>query len=302
MSTVSLPQIFNIVDGPEDYINVNIAIGQCIATSLDKINSVIDYTDSPFRADMITTSSEETDETSLVEFTTRMGTITGTFLTACNTAIQATRAQKTSETQSYTYLTDTFHDAQTVFFNEYENYLKVYTFLFTNDTDDDATTAPTFTVVTTDTSVTTVVTSTMAGVTPRMNSDTYRPVYSTQWMLLGQLRIVNRVLQYLTNCYQTVTVLIAPTDAKYNSNSTYSSSVIASITSAFSTVISQVTTITTEGSDLLDSFEDWEYLAREGSVDIEATQSAILTALTAFDTAVGTLQTNIDSLNSALEA
>lgn len=291
MSSVSLPQIFNIVDGPEDYINVNIAIGQCIATSLDKINSVIDYTDSPFRANMITTSDAETDATSLVEFTTRMDTVTGTFLTACNTAIQATRAQKTSETQSYTYLTDTFHDAQTVFFNEYENYLKVYTFLFTTST------APTF-----DTSVTTVVTSTMAGVTPQMNSDTYRPVYSTQWMLLGQLRIVNRVLQYLTNCYQTVTVLIAPTDAKYNSNSTYSSSVISSITSAFSTVIGQVTTITTEGSDLLDSFEDWEYLAREGSVDIEASQSAILTALGVFDTAVGTLQTNIDSLNSALEA
>ena len=291
MSSVSLPQIFNIVDGPEDYINVNIAIGQCIATSLDKINSVIDYTDSPFRANMITTSDAETDATSLVEFTTRMDNVTGTFLTACNTAIQATRAQKTSETQSYTYLTDTFHDAQTVFFNEYENYLKVYTFLFTTST------APTF-----DTSVTTVVTNTMAGVTPQMNSDTYRPVYSTQWMLLGQLRIVNRVLQYLTNCYQTVTVLIAPTDAKYNSNSTYSSSVISSITSAFSTVIGQVTTITTEGSDLLDSFEDWEYLAREGSVDIEASQSAILTALGVFDTAVGTLQTNIDSLNSALEA
>ena len=291
MSTVSLPQIFNIVDGPEDYINVNIAIGQCIATSLDKINSVINYTDSPFLANMITTSEAETDETSLVEFTTRMETVTGTFLTACNTAIQATRAQKTSETQSYTYLTDTFHDAQTVFFNEYENYLKVYTFLFTT------TTAPTF-----DTNATTVVTNAMAGVTPRMNSDTYRPVYSTQWMLLGQLRIVNRVLQYLTSCYQTVSVLIAPTDAKYNSNSTYSSSVISSITSAFSTVISQVTTITTEGSDLLDSFEDWEYLAREGSVDIEADQSGILTALTAFDTAIGTLQTNINTLNTALEA
>jgi len=291
MSTVSLPQIFNIVDGPEDYINVNIAIGQCIATSLDKINSVINYTDSPFLANMITTSDAETDETSLVEFTSRMETVTGTFLTACNVAIQTTRAQKTSETQSYTYLTTTFHDAQTIFFNEYENYLKVYTFLFTTNT------APTF-----DTNAPTVVTNTMAGVTPQMNSSTYRPVYSTQWMLLGQLRIVNRALQYLTSCYQTVTVLIAPTDAKYNSNSTYSSSVIASITSAFSTVIGQVTTITTEGSNLLDSFEDWEYLAREGSVDIEADQSAIITALSTFDTAIGTLQTNIDTLNTALEA
>ena len=292
MSTVSLPQIFNIIDGPEDYINVNIAIGQCIATSLDKINSVINYTDSPFLEDMITTSdTDKTDETSLVEFTTRMDTVTSTFLTACNTAIQATRAQKTSETQSYTYLTTTFHDAQTIFFNEYENYLKVYTFLFT------ATNAPSF-----DSNATSVVTSTMAGVAPRLNSTSYRPLYSTQWMLLGQLRIVNRVLQYLTSCYQTVTVLIAPTDAKYNSNSTYSSSVIASITSAFSTVIGQVTTITTEGSDLLDSFEDWEYLAREGSVDIEADQDAIITALNAFDSAVGTLQSNIDTLNSALEA
>jgi hypothetical protein len=291
MSTVSLPQIFNIIDGPEDYINVNIAIGQCIATSLDKIDSVINYTDSPFLVDMITTDSADTDTTSLVEFTSRMNTVTDTFLTACNSAIQTTRSQKTSETQSYTYLTDTFHDAQTVFFNEYENYLKVYTFLFTT------TSAPTF-----DSSATSVVDATMQGVTPRMNSNTYRPLYSTQWMLLGQLRIVNRVLQYLTSCYQTVTVLIAPTDAKYNSNSTYSSSVISSITSAFSTVIGQVTTITTEGSDLLDSFEDWEYLAREGSVDIETSQSEIITALTAFDTAVGTLQTNIDSLNTALEA
>jgi hypothetical protein len=289
--SVSLPQIFNIIDGPEDYINVNIAIGQCIATSLDKINSVIDYTDSPFLANMITTDTEETDATSLVEFTSSMAGVTDTFLTACNSAIQTTRSQKTSETQSYTYLTGTFHDAQTVFFNEYENYLKVYTFLFT------ATTAPSF-----DSSATGVVTTTMQTVTPRMNSDTYRPLYSTQWMLLGQLRIVNRVLQYLTGCYQTVTVLIAPTDAKYNSNSTYSNSVISSITSAFSTVIGQVTTITTEGTDLLDSFEDWEYLAREGSVDIESSQSAIITALTAFDTAVGTLQTNIDTLNTALEA
>lgn len=296
MSTVSLPQIFNIVDGPEDYINVNIAIGQCIATSLDKINSVINYTDSPFKADMITTSDEETGETSLVDFTSRMETVTSTFLTACNTAIQTTRSQKTSETQSYTYLTDTFHDAQTVFFNEYENYIKVYTFLFTTDTE------PSFTVVTTDTSVTTVVTNTMAGVTPRMNSDTYRPVYSTQWMLLGQLRIVNRALQYLTSCYQTVSVLIAPTDAKYNSNSTYSDSVISSITSALSTVIGQVTTITTAGSDLLDSFEDWEYLAREGSVDIDADQGPILEALTAFDTAIATLQTNINTLNSSLSS
>lgn len=289
--SVSLPQIFNIVDGPEDYINVNIAIGQCIATSLDKINSVINYTDSPFLANMITTDSAETDTTSLVEFTSRMDTVTSTFLTACNTAIQETRAQKTSETQSYTYLTTTFHDAQTIFFNEYENYLKVYTFLFTTDT------APTF-----DTNATSVVTTVMAGIIPRMNSDTYRPVYSTQWMLLGQLRIVNRALQYLTSCYQTVTVLIAPTDAKYNSNSTYSSSVISSITSAFSTVIGQVTTITTEGSDLLDSFEDWEYLAREGSVNIEADQIAIITALSTFDTAIGTLQTNIDTLNTALES
>lgn len=289
MSTVSLPQIFNIIDGPEDYINVNIAIGQCIATSLDKIDSVINYTDSPFLVDMITTDSEVTDTTSLVEFTSRMNTVTGTFLTACNTAIQATRAQKTSETQSYTYLTSTFSDAQTLFFIEYENYLKVYTFLFTT------TTAPTF-----DTNATSVVTSTMAAVTPRMNSDTYRPLYSTQWMLLGQLRIVNRVLQYLTSCYQTVTVLIAPTDAKYNSNSTYSSSVISAITSAFSTIIGQVTTITTKGSDLLDSFEDWEYLAREGSVDIEADQATIVTALGAFDTAIGTLQTNIGTFNTAI--
>ena len=291
MSSVSLPQIFNIVDGPEDYINVNIAIGQCVATSLDKINSVINYTNSPFLENMITTADAETDETSLVEFTTRMETVTTTFLTACNTAIQATRAQKTSETQSYTYLTDTFHDAQTVFFNEYENYIRVYTFLFTTST------APTW-----ESSATSVVTSDMQSVTPRMNSDDYKPVYSTQWMLLGQLRMVTRVLQYLTNCYQTVSVLIAPTDAKYNSNSAYSSSVISSITSAFSTVIAQVTTITTEGTDLLDAFEDWEYLAREGSVDIDASQSAIITALNNFDTSIGTLQTNIDSLNTALEA
>lgn len=49
-----------------------------------------------------------------------------------------------------------------------------------------------------------------------MNSDDYKPIYSTQWMLLGQLRMVTRVLEYLTSCYQTFSVLIAPIDAKYS--------------------------------------------------------------------------------------
>ena len=77
MRTVTLVQIFDIVNGPIDYINVNISLGQCIKTSLEKISDAINYTSSPFLVDMVYDASGNAIEDSLlVDFTTSMITQT----------------------------------------------------------------------------------------------------------------------------------------------------------------------------------------------------------------------------------
>ena len=283
MSTVTLAQIFDIVDGPIDYINVNISLGQCIQTSLDKINDAINYTDSPFAVNMIYDSSSgdaEIASTSLVDFTSLMITQTSTFLTACQTALQEARVQQSSTTSSYTFLTSTFATAQEKFIGEYSNYLTTYQHLFT------MVKVPSYNSTYTD-----VVSTTQQGITATLANDSFRPQYSTKWMSSAQLRIVRRVLAYLSDCFQTLIIIVAPTDAKYNSNSTLSNSTIGSITDDFSAVMVKFSSLHTEGSDFVDQLDDWTSVARTTDANIDLIQAPISAALTTFVDHVGNSKT-----------
>lgn len=292
MSSVTLAQIFNIVNGPEDYINVNISLAQCIKSSLAKISDVIDYTNSPFNTDMIYDSSSNdaaVDTTSFVEFTSRMDAATDTFITACNSALQTARESHSSTVSDFSFLYTTFAGAQSLFLAEYQNYIIVYNFLFTR------TGTPTW-----NSSGTSVVTTAIQNITPTDFNNSFRPDFVSQWMNTAQLRIIRRILTYTIDCYQTVSIIIAPTDSKYNGNTSYSSSAISTITSNFVSMMSQISTISNEGSDLVDAFDDWENLAREGSGDITTVQTTIVTELATFVTSIGTLRTTIATLNTAL--
>lgn len=276
MSSVTLAQIFDIVNGPIDYIHINISLGQCIKTSLEKISDAINYTSSPFLVDMVHDSDgNAVADSSLVDFTTTMITQTNTFLSACTTALQAARVQQASTTASYDFLTSTFADAQETFINEYHNYLTTYHFLFT------MTKQPSW-----KTSYQTVVTSAMQ-ITVTLVDDDFRPQFSTKWMSSAQLRIVRRVLGYLSDCFQTLIVIVSPIDAKYNGNSTLSSSVIGTITNAFSTVMTKFSTLHTEGSDFVDQLDDWESVARSTDANIDLIQAPISSALTTFIDHIG---------------
>ena len=277
MSTVTLAQIFDIVDGPIDYINVNISLGQCIKTSLQKISDAVNYTDSPFLVDMVyDASGDAIADSSLVDLTSTMITQTDTFLSACTTALQTARVQQASTTASYDFLTSTFADAQEKFINEYTNYLTAYQFLFT------MVKQPSW-----KSGYESVVTSAMQ-ITVTLVNDDFRPQFSTKWMSSAQLRVVRRVLGYLSNCFQTLVIIVAPIDAKYNGNSTLSSSVIGTITNAFSTVMTQFSTLHTEGSDFIDQVDDWESIARSTDANIDLIQAPISSALTTFIDNVGT--------------
>ena len=303
MSSVTLAQIFNIINGPEDYINVNISLGQCIKTSLEKVSDAINYTSSPFLVDMIYDSTSgnifDTDNegvTSLYQFTTRMISVTDTFLTACTTALQAARTSKSSAVVNFEFLNTTFANAQKLFLVEYQNYLSVYNFLFTmegqvswlEDGDTELITA--------------VVTSAMQGTNVTLIDDSFRTAFATKWMHTGQLRIVRRVLSYLVNCYQTISIITAPINSKYNGNTVYDESVIETITDNFSTIMTQISTLSIEGSDFLDSFDDWESLAREGNADIDTEQNTIVSDLGDFLTAFENLRTATDTMNSSLSS
>lgn len=294
MSSVTLAHIFNIIGGPEDYINVNISLGQCIKTSLEKVSDAINYTDSPFLVDMIydsTNSDSAVDTTSLAEFTSRMITATDTFLTACTTALQAARTSKSSAVVNFDFLNSTFTDAQKLFLVEYQNYLNVYNFLFTMTGQ-----------VSWLADGTAVVTSAMQGTTATLIDDDFRTAFATKWMHTGQLRIVRRVLSYLVDCYQTISVITAPINSKYNGNTVYDGSVIETITDNFATIMTQISTLNIEGSDVIDSFDDWESLAREGNADIETAQTTIVSDLGTFITAFGTLRTATDTMNTSLSS
>lgn len=276
MSTVTLAQIFDIVNGPIDYINTNISLGQCIKTSLQKISDAINYTSSPFLVDMVyDASGDAIQDSSLVDLTTSMITQTDTFLSACTTALQTARVQQASTTASYDFLTSTFADAQETFINEYTNYLTAYQFLFT------MVKQPSW-----KSGYESVVTSAMQ-ITVTLVNDDFRPQFSTKWMSSAQLRVVRRVLSYLTDCFQTLVVIVAPIDAKYNGNSTLSSSVIGTITNAFSTVMTQFSTLHTEGSDFVDQVDDWESIARSTDANIDLIQAPISSTLTTFIDNVG---------------
>lgn len=275
MSTVTLAQIFDIVNGPIDYINVNISLGHCIKTSLEKISDAINYTSSPFLVDMVhDASGNAIEDSSLVDLTTSMITQTDTFLSACTTALQTARVQQSSTTSDYDFLTSTFAEAQETFMNEYTNYLTAYQFLFTMVKQPSWKTSDQ------------VVTSAMR-ITVTLVNDDFRPQFSTKWMSSAQLRVVRRVLSYLTDCFQTLVVIVAPIDAKYNSNSTLSSSVIGTITNTFSNVMTQFSTLHTEGSDLVDQLDDWESVARSSDANIDLIQAPISSALTTFIDNVG---------------
>jgi len=269
MSSVTLAQIFDIVNGPIDYINVNISLGQCIKTSLEKVSDAINYTSSPFLVDMVHSSVDGSaiEDSSLVDFTTSMISQTDTFLSACTTALQAARIQQSSSTANYDFLTTTFADAQENFIGEYINYLTTYQFLFT------MTKQPSW-----NTSYQSVVTSTMQ-ITVTLVNDDFRTQFSTKWMSSAQLRIVRRVLGHLINCFQTLVIIVAPIDAKYNSNSTLSSSVIGTITDAFSAMMVTFSSLHSEGSNLIDQVDDWESIARSNDANIDLIQAPISSAL-----------------------
>lgn len=299
MSSVTLAQIFNIINGPEDYINVNISLAQCIKTSLEKVSDAINYTDSPFLVDMIydsTNSDSVVDTTSLVEFTTRMITETDTFLTACTTVLHAARVSKSAAVADFTFLHSTFADAQKLFLVEYQNYLNVYHFLFTM-------TGQVSWLEDTTTGITTnVVTASMQTTTATLIDDDFRTTFATKWMGTAQLRIVRRVLSYLVDCYQTISIITAPINSKYNGNTVYDGSVIETITDNFSTIMTQISTLSIEGADFVDSFDDWESLAREGNADIDTAQTTIVADLGTFVSAIETLRTTTDTMNSSLSS
>lgn len=268
MTVVTAAQIFQIVNGIDDYIKVNISLAQCIRDSLSQVQDL--SSSAPYTSNMcFSDSSTEVSSSSLSTFTGNMITATNTFLDACATALQANKATKSDAAPSFTFLTTTFHTAQGEFLQEFHNYLVAFS-LTLDQVEQPNWIATTGKVVVSDT----IRTTTLYLVTKSDAHDFNVGVASN-----NALRRYKRMIEHLSGCYTTVGIMVSVIKGKYSSNSNFSGTSIATLASTLTTLTTYVNTLSNEGNDWLNSYNDWYPEAREGATVINYQQATMLATL-----------------------
>ena len=271
MTVVAAAQIFQIINGVDDYIKVNTSLAQCIKDSLAQIADLSNT--APYTSDMCFEDVDGTttaiDGTSLNDFTNSMITATNTFLDACATAQQANKLSKSDYAPTFTFLTSTFHTAQTEFLQEFSNYLTAFGLTLDqveqpawNDTTGDA-----------------VASATLQGKTlvliTKNDSHDFNVASSTNLAL----RRYRRMIGHVTSCYTTVAIMISVIKGRYSNNSNFSGTCLGTLASDFTTLNDYVNTLSNEGNDWLITYDDWFPEAREGGSVLNYQQSSMLAAL-----------------------
>jgi hypothetical protein len=270
MTVVKTAQIFEIVNGNEDYITFNTSLAQCVNDSLQQVQDLTNT--APFTSNMCYTDSSTElsgSDTSLYDFTTRMITATGTFLTACATAQQANRAARVETAPTFTYLTTTFYNAQVEFLKEFNNYLVAIS-LTLNMVEQPQWISTTGNVVATSA----IQDATLYLVTSSDSQD-----FNIGSASNDALRKYNRVIEHLTQCYTTVGIMNSVIKGKYSNNSNFTGTPIATLASTFTNLLNYVNTVANEGNDWNNSFDDWLTEARDGTTQINYQQGSVLASL-----------------------
>lgn len=266
MSTVTKAQIFQIVNGIDEYIKSNLSLAQCIKDSLEQVLDLSDV--APFNVNMAYSGGSAITSSSINSFTSSMITVTNTFITACATAIQANIASKSEANPDFTFLNTTFAASQVTFISEFTNYLTTFTLTY------DMVEQPSWLTSDTD-----VVGTSITGVTLNLYTKSDQKSTNIGVMTDNQLRRYARIIKHLVNCYVTVGIIVAGTKGKYSNNSSYSSTAIATITSNFTNLLNYINTVSNDGNEWLNAFDDWYTEAREGALNIDYQQASLLSSL-----------------------
>lgn len=270
MTVVKVAQIFEIVNGNEDYINVNTSLAQCVKDSLEQVKDLTNA--APYTSDMCYTDANTVlsgQDTSLNDFTNNMLTATNTFLDACATALQANKAASSDASPSYTYLTTTFSNAQLEFIKEFHNYLVAVSFTV------DMVQQPKWISTTGEV----VANSTIQGTTLYLITSSDAHDFNVGVSSNAALRKYKRVIEHLTDCYTNVGIMVSVIKGKYSNNSNFTGTSIATVASNLTDLINQINTISNDGREWLNKFEDWILEAREGSTQVNYQQASMLAAL-----------------------
>ena len=271
MTVVTAAQIFQIINGIDDYVKVNTHLAQCIRDSLSQVADL--SSSAPYTSDMcfedVSGTTTAVDGTSLNDFTNNMITATNTFLDACATAQQANKLSKVDYAPDFTFLTSTFHTAQTEFIQEFSNYLTAFGLTL------DQVEQPAWNNTTGDV----VASATLQGKTlvliTKNDSHDFNVASSTNLAL----RRYRRMIAHLTSCYTTVAIMISVIKGKYMNNSNFSGTALGTLATDFTNINNYVNTLSNEGNDWLITYDDWYPEAREGAIVINYQQSSMLAAL-----------------------
>jgi hypothetical protein len=271
MTVVATAQIFQIINGVDDYIKVNTSLAQCIRDSLAQVQDL--SSSSPYTSDMcfedVNGTTTAVDSTSLNDFTGNMIDTTDTFLDACATAQQANKLSRVDYSPDFTFLTSTFHTAQTEFIKEFANYLTAFG-LTLEQVEQPAWNSTTGYAV---------ASSTLQGKTlvlvTKNDSHDFNVASSTNLAL----RRYRRMIGHITSCYTTVAIMISVIKGRYMNNSNFSGTCLGTLASDFTNINDYVNTLSNEGNDWLITYDDWYPEAREGGSIINYQQSSMLAAL-----------------------
>jgi hypothetical protein len=271
MTVVAAAQIFQIINGVEDYIKVNTHLAQCIKDSLSQVADL--SSSAPYTSDMCFEDVEGVTtaiaSTSLNDFTNSMISAANTFLDACATALQANKLSKVDYDPDFTFLTTTFYTAQDEFIKEFSNYLTAFGLTL------DQVEQPQWNDTTGDVVASSTLQSKTLVLITKMDCHDFNVASATNLAL----RRYRRMIEHLTSCYTTVAIMISVIKGKYVNNSNFSGTCIGTLATDFTNINNYVNTLSNDGGDWLIAYDDWYPEAREGGSVINYQQSSMLAAL-----------------------